>query len=166
MVSPDSDSSPPQAAAVTVLQEIYGAPSQAGFGSAVFSDRLAPDTSLNAAALQYYRYFVGDRWAQFGEQAWLARWRLVYTRPAAAVPNIVAELQNLADAEALRSTDLILEFIPDPVAGKQALAAVYDDPAVQQLMVYTVGDGAAMSGLLIAGETNEGIAIALIVLLD
>ncbi len=46
MVSPGSHAPQPLAAAVTVLQTLYGQPSQAGFGSAVFEQLIEPGTDL------------------------------------------------------------------------------------------------------------------------
>jgi hypothetical protein len=57
---------PPQ---VADLQAIYGLPSQIGFGSAVFYERVDRAEDLEPVALSIYRYFVGDLWERFGETA-------------------------------------------------------------------------------------------------
>lgn len=149
------------AAALANLQASYGAPSQAGFGSAVFYTRLQPTDDLATAALAQYRYFVGDLWERYGADAWLGPWREVYARPAGASHDITAELRGIDDREAALAVPLILDV--DPVA----LAAVFDDPGTTELRVFTLGDGEAMSGLLIsARRALPAAAIFLVFLMD
>jgi hypothetical protein len=65
------------------------------------------------------------------------------------------------------SIPMILEVVENAEAARQALAAAYDDAAVTGLAVYTVGDGEAMSGLLVAGRRGEtGEATFLVFLMD
>jgi len=62
---------------------------------------------------------------------------------------------------------MILDEVDDAAAARSALAAAYDDPAVTELRVFNLGDGAEMAGLLIAarrGATDD--AIFLVFLLD
>lgn len=148
------------------LQAIYGSPSQAGFGSAVFCDRVARAEDLDAAALKYYRHFVGAHWEQFGEDAWMSGWKPIYVRQAVDRRGILTELRGITERDARASVELLLDTIDDPAAGQKALSAVYDDAAVENLQVYTLGDGAAMSGLLIAGRDRGGDATFLVFLLD
>jgi len=148
------------------LQAIYGSPSQAGFGSAVFCERVARAEDLGAAALKQYRHFVGAHWERFGEEAWMSGWQQIYVRQADDRRGILTELRGLTDREARSSVELLLDNIDDAAAGQKALSAVYDDPTVETLQVYTLGDGAAMSGLLIAGRDRGGDATFLVFLLD
>jgi hypothetical protein len=151
---------------VTDLEAAYGPPSQAGFGSAVFYE---PDTSngdLPAWSLEKYKYFVGDLWDRYGEEAWLGPWRQVYWRPDGAVPDIVAELRAIDDADAARSVEMLLDNIADPEAARAALAAVFDDPAMREVVVFNLGDGAAMAGVLVAGRRTSGEAVFLLFLMD
>lgn len=60
---------------VTNLMAVYGAPSQAGFGSAVFDAAIEPGTGVESVALRFYKYFVGDLWQQYGEAAWKSTWK-------------------------------------------------------------------------------------------
>ncbi|MCB0201860.1 MAG: hypothetical protein KDI03_17475, partial [Anaerolineae bacterium] len=60
---------------------------------------------------------------------------------------------------------MILDNVDNAEAARAALAAVYDDPAVTELRVYTLGDGEAMSGLLVAGRRGSE-ATFLVFLLD
>ena len=49
---------------------------------------------------------------------------------------------------------------------RAALAAAFDDPAVTELAAYTLGDGAAMAGILVAGRRDDGADTFLVFLLD
>jgi hypothetical protein len=152
---------------VTQLEAHFGVPSQTAFGSAVFSTNVQPDQDLEQVALATYRHFVGDLWDRYGKAAWLTPWQVVYTRPASAAPDITAELATLPDPAARLSASLLLEDLPDPDAAHTALTAAFDDAAVRELVVYRLGDGAAMSGILIAARRSQSDeAILLILLLD
>jgi hypothetical protein len=151
---------------IGALKKVYGAPSQAGFGSAVFYEKLAPGTVLEQAALRYYRYFVGNLWDRYGETAWMTPWKQVYTRPPGAKADIVGELSAIADPTARLSVPLLLEPGGNSESAQKALSKTYDDVSVIELHVYTLGDGAALSGLLIAGRRNNGEATFLVLLFD
>ncbi len=152
---------------VTALEAAYGAPSQAGFGSAVFYEPLGADDSLTDAALAKYKYFVGDLWERWGEDAWMGPWKEVYTRKPGAKPDIVAELRGIADPDAAISAPMILDVVQDAEGARAALAAAFDDPAVTELRVFNLGDGGAMSGILVAGRRGEtSDATFLVFLLD
>lgn len=162
-----SSSDQPQSEAVTLLQAIYGPPSQAGFGSAVFHEQLPPGTALAAIALQGYQHFVGPLWEQFGADAWMSAWKRVYVRPDGIQPNIVAELGAIADPLAAQYVPMLLLAETENYArAQQALASVFDDPQMTDLRLYAIGDGAAMSGLLLAGGHITGETTILISLLD
>jgi hypothetical protein len=152
---------------VAALEAAYGAPSQAGFGSAVFYEPVKTDDGLDQAALAKYRFFVGDLWERYGEAAWMGPWRRVYTRLADGTPDIVAELRGMGDRQARVSASMVLDEVEGAETARAALAAAFDDPAVSELVVYTVGDGAAMAGILVAGRRGDtGEAIFLVFLLD
>ncbi len=161
-----SQSSHPKPEYVAQLEAVYGAPSQAGFGSAVFYAPVEQADDLDAIALKYYRYFVGDLWERFGEAAWMGPWKSVYTRQAGSKPDIVTELRAIADPNARLSAPMILDNISDPEQAQKALSAAYDDATVETLAVYTLGDGEAMSGLLLAGRRKTGETTFLVFLLD
>lgn len=165
MVYSSSDQS--QSEAVTLLQAIYGPPSQAGFGSAVFHEQLPPGTALEAIALRYYQHFVGPLWEQFGADAWMSTWKQVYVRPDGIQPDIVAELGAIADPLAAPYVPiLLLSETEDHASAQQALASVFDDPQMTDLKLYAIGDSAAMSGLLLAGGRITGETTILVSLLD
>jgi hypothetical protein len=160
---------PEQAKSETVanLEAAYGTPSQAGFGSAVFHEQLDAAGDLRQMALEKYKYFVGDLWERFGAEAWMGPWKEVYTRDAGAKGDIVAELRGIQDPDAARSVPMILENIEGADRARAALSAVYDDPAMTELRVFNLGDGEAMSGLLVAGRRAAmGDATFLVFLLD
>lgn len=166
MMCPSSDQAHTPSEAVTVLQALYGQPSQAGFGSAVFDGLIPAGEDLEAIALQYYQHFVGNLWEQYGETAWMSTWKRVYGRPPGRQPDIVAELREIADPAATNYIPiLLLDETDDQARAQQALAAVFDHPQVTDLSVYAIGDGAALSGLLLAGYRPNEVTI-LISLLD
>lgn len=140
---------------VTQLVASYGAPSQAGFGSAVFYQPLQPSEDLQAAALTIYQFFVSDLWERYGADAWLGPWKTVYVRTSGAPRDIVAELRSIRDRSAASSISLILDELEQAEQARAALATAYDDPTVAELAVYTIGDGAAMSGILLAGRRKD-----------
>ena len=152
--------------AVAALEAVYGPPSQAGFGSAVFYDPLAPGVDLEQAALARYQFFVGDLWERYGADAWMGPWQRVYSRPAGAAREIVAELRALAKRDAAISASVLLDSVEAPEQAQAAMAAAFDDPAVAEVTVYTLGDGGAMAGLLVAGQRQDRGAIFLVFLLD
>jgi len=152
---------------VTDLEKAYGAPSQEAFGGAVFFERLKSDADLEKEALAKYKYFVGEQWDRLGgDKAWLGPWKKVYSRKAGSRHDIAKELNGIEDADASISVPLVLELIQNAEAAVKALAAAYDAPEVTELNAYTIGDGGAMSGLLLAGRRENGEATFLAVLMD
>jgi hypothetical protein len=150
---------------VTGLQAAYGAPSQAGFGSAVFFERMKADDDLTQAALAKYKYFTGELWERWGEAAWMGPWKEVYARKPGAKADIVAELRGITDQDAAISAPMILDSVQDAEKARAALAAAYDDPAVTELRVFNLGDGGAMSGILVAGRRGAAREAAFLVFL-
>ena len=149
------------------LEAAYGPPSQAGFGSAVFYEPIGADDSLADAALAKYKYFAGELWDRYGAGAWMGPWKEVYARPAGAKPDVVAELCAIIDTNAALSAPIILDVVQDAEKAHAALAAAFDDPAVTELRVFNLGDGSAMSGILVAGRRGAtGEATFLVFLLD
>jgi hypothetical protein len=151
---------------VVDLEGPYGPPSQEGFGAAVFFEVADASDDLAALALKYYKYFVGDLWARWGEEAWMGPWKEVYTRKKGAKHDVANEVRGIDDPDASISVPLVLETMKDPEAAVKALSAAYDDPDVTDFRVFTIGDGGAMSGLLLAGRRENGEATFLAVLMD
>ncbi len=96
----------------------------------------------------------------------MGSWKEVYARKTDSTPDIVGELKGITDADASSSVPMILEVVENAAAARQALSAAYDDPAVTELRVYNLGDGEAMSGLLVAGRRDNGEATFLGFLMD
>lgn len=152
---------------VEQLENVFGPPSSEGFGSAVFSETIEEGRDLEAVALDVYRRFTGDLWERWGEAAWMGPWSQVLGRAVDGRRNVVSELRGIEDAGARSSVGMMLETGGDPIAVSRALASAFDDPAVTRLQAFTIGDGEAMSGLLVAGEReSRSEGIFLIFLLD
>ena len=75
-------------------------------------------------------------------------------------------MRAIDDADAALSVEMILDNIDEPAAARAALAAVFDDPAMREVVVFNLGDGAAMSGVLVAGRRTTGEAVFLLFLMD
>lgn len=163
---PPSDSADPKPDYVLLLEAAYGAPSQSSFGSAVFYQHLTAGQDLEIQALEMYRYFVGDLWQRYGEDAWMGPWKQVYVRDPGTQPDIVVELRAIRDPDAAISVPMILDNLQDAERARAALSAAYDDLSVAGLQVYNLGDGEAMSGLLVAGRRVNGETTFLVFLLD
>ncbi len=151
---------------VVAMEAAYGVPSQNGFGSAVFFERVQSDAQLETLAQTYYQYFVGDKWDAWGPDTWLAPWKEVYVRPATADHRVEAELRGIQDADTQMQVGMILDVVEDAAAARKALSGAFDAPDVVDLRAYLIGDGAAMSGLLLAGRRDNGEATFLVFLLD
>jgi hypothetical protein len=150
---------------VRALSEHYGQPNQNGFGSTVlFASRAKSGDELGKLAAAAYRYFMGPQWERRGEAVWLGPWKMLHQRNGPG--DIVAELRSLPDTLARSSGDMILDSPPDPEAAHAALSQTFDGPEVRELLLYSVGDGDAMSGLLIAVRRDNGEATFLVFLLD
>lgn len=147
------------------LQSAFGPPSQQAFGSSVFFTANA-NTSLDDEALSRYRYFLGTTWEKLGEQNWLSNWELVYERKSDAKADIVSELKSISDRNVRQSAGLLLENQENISAATQALQNAFDHPQLKELKVFKIGDGAAMSGLLIVASIHDQGLLSLILLLD
>ena len=148
---------------VSALEAVFGPPSQAGFGSAVFYTQSEAAGGLEGAAKEAYQHFTGDLWERYGAGAWLRSWQQVYTRPPAAQHAVVAELRRLDDRSAWKSAGVLLHDVEDPQA---ADSAAFGDTAVTDLAIYKIGDGNALAGLLLAAQRGAGETMLPVFLLD
>ena len=139
---------------VVELERVLGGPSQSGFGASVFYERSSPE-DLDQVALLRYQYFVGKKWEQFGAENWLGVWELLYKRRSGTPADILRELAAISDPSARSSTCLLTDGHSDPQAACVALAAAFNDASISDLRIYKIGDGEAMSGILIAARQSE-----------
>ena len=108
------------------------------------------------AALAKYKYFTGELWERWGEAAWMGPWKEVYARPTGAKAGHRGRAaRHRRPRRAAHSVPMILENIEGADKARAALAAAYDDPAVTELRVFNLGDGGAMSGILVAGRRRR-----------
>jgi hypothetical protein len=154
----------PRPGYVEALEERFGSPNRNGFGSTVLFGTAANRDELVRLAGEAYKYFVGDLWDKWGEAAWMSAWRLVFERTTSR--GIVAELSELPDPQARSSADVILNGTEDPISSSAVLAEAFDHPAIEELIVYNIGDGGAMSGLLVAARRTNDEATFLVFLMD
>jgi hypothetical protein len=151
---------------VQSLEASFGAPSQSGFGSAVFYKQLKSEADLDQESLKIYQYFVGDTWERYGQEAWMSAWKKVYTRSPGAKHDVIAELNAINEANATLSVPMFLTGIENPEPAQKALARAFDDQTVVDLEVFTLGDGGAMSGILITGRRKNGETTFVTFLMD
>lgn len=151
---------------VAELEKVFGGPSQAAFGTSVFFEPAAePHADLDQQALAKYKYFVGENWDRFGADNWLGTWSLVSQRQPGEKPDFLGELSRISDAAARLSASTMVDCHEDPSRAKEALVKAFDDGSVKDLRVYRIGDGEAMSGVLIGAVYPEGAAF-LVFLMD
>ena len=148
------------------LEAVYGLPSQEAFGSAVFFELAGEDNDLEDLAKDVYQTFVGDKWQEWGEEAWMSPWKEAYRRPDDKEHDVLAELRVIEDFLTQLQVEQILDNIEDAQKGQQALATAYDADEVTEMRAYNIGDGGAMSGLLLAGQRTNSEATFLVFLLD
>jgi hypothetical protein len=97
----------------------------------------------------------------------MGAWREVYSRGEGTHHDIVSELRGIADPDTRNSVPMILEVVEDAAAARAALSAAFDAPQVTELRVFNLGDGGAMSGLLVAGRREPaGETVVLVFLMD
>jgi hypothetical protein len=151
---------------IEALEMVYGKAGNAGFGSAVFFETAKQQTGLAAIALDVYKQFMGEKWRAETEATWLSGWKLVYERSPGTVPDILTELNNIKDTDAKRSVPLLTELIDQAEQGRLALAAAFNHPEISHVAVFTVGDNAAMSGLILSGIYADHSSCSVISLMD
>jgi hypothetical protein len=149
---------------VRQLETVFGKPSQSGFGTTVLFDHANHRDDLERLALEKYKYFTGNLWEKYGQAAWMGSWRMVHEREGAG--NIVSELHGIEDVEARRSASAFLDGVADPQETKQALSQALDDRQVENVMVFNVGDGEALSGILLAARGTDNGAFFIVFILD
>lgn len=168
-----------QPADITTLQQIFGGPDVHAMGSSVVAVEINPNhVDLETLAQKQYQNFCGEIWNRFGPENWLGPWCELYRRSSNPLEasNILEELRGLKDDHSIDLVvSMLLDNIDNPEGAHAALTRVFDDPAIDQLSFYRLGDGEAFNGLLIAatthllatvGEETIGKAIFLTFLMD
>lgn len=158
---------PESSTAFLALQKIYGGPEVTGMGSSVTEIALPEQGKLEEIAKQRYQKFCGEIWERFGPKNWMSQWAEVYRRPTGQTGKILEELRGLEDHNASMAGSMILDNIDEPESAHEILSEVFDDPAINRLSIFRLGDGEAYSGLLIAADRGPGqAAIFLTFLMD
>ena len=152
---------------VVELERVYGMPSENAFGSSVFYDAVEmSEGSLEQAAIAKYKHFAGETWERYGEENWMAEWRAIYTRDSNTTQDFVVELRSISDPGARLSVSLLIEKGDHTTEAHAALSKAFDDNSVSELQVYKIGDGDAMSGILIASRRPKAGSVFLVLLMD
>jgi hypothetical protein len=151
---------------IEALEKIYGKATDTGFGSAVFHGAAAIGISADSIALVHYKSFMGKQWDAQSEGKWMGSWKTVYERPPGIKADILAELATITDPCAKTSIPLLTELVEDAANGTKALAAAFNHPDVTSAVLHTIGDGEAMSGLILTALYNRAYACSVIALMD
>ena len=152
---------------VVALERAFGEPSQSAFGSATFFVPAAKQSqSLEVDAAAIYRHFIGEAWERLGETNWLNEWSCVYVRQQNSSLGIVVEMKSINDREARQSIGLLLENTEDSIASSDAIQTAFDHALVSELRIYKIGDGSALSGILIAARLLDTGSLFLALLMD
>jgi len=155
------------AKALERLEEVFGKPSKATLGSAVFtSSEIIDGQKLDDFAQKSYKHFVGEAWETIGEANWTKLWSRLYRRADGKESGILSELKDLSDSATSLAASQVTENHDDPTAAEQALQMVFDSSAIRDVSIYRIGDSEAISGVLIAGILGSGTAVALVYLMD
>lgn len=147
------------------LEAAFGGPSDDGFGSSVFRRSLGPGSELESIALDVYRYFVGVLWDRYGEDAWLAQWGEMDAQTAGGQASILDRLSSLPDPLVRSVADMLVNGGEDADSRQAALKTAFDKDQFSESRIYRIGDGEAMSGLIIAGanpKTVEAVFVAIL----
>jgi hypothetical protein len=153
-------------ALMTSLEAVYGTANDKGFGSTVYHEASLPGESISELARRHYTKFLGKQWNSSTEKRWMSVWKKVYERPGGAKKDILAELASVSDQNAQAAIPLLTELIENADAGKKALAAAFNHPDLSTLAIHTIGDGEAMSGVMVSGLYGQIYSCSVIALMD
>ena len=166
-MTPATESSQEKPSSVVQLERLFGGPSRAAFGTAVFYEPAVVKTEeLEQRALANYKYFVGEIWERFGEENWLGTWNLVFAREAGERRQILDELKAIKDPDARLSASTMVDSHEHSEQAQAALSNAFDDPDVCSVQIYKIGDGEAMSGVMIVAQRQVQDALFLVFLMD
>jgi len=149
--------------AVSALEAVFGKASAEGFGSAVFSN-VTFEGNSTALAKQVYASFLGDKTTGEYGHLWMENFGEV--SHATGKTDIVETLNNITDPDAKRSVPLLIEIVSDAEAAKAALQQAFDADDISELSICKIGDGEAMSGLVVSGIYSNKENTSVIALMD
>ena len=138
------------------LQSLWGPCEPVGMGDALCRERWKPGAALEEWARAKYLVLANKNWEDFEPEQWLANFREVYRRPAGSTGAIVDELRALQGNNVELVVENVLTNRDDAAELRPALSAVFDGPHLAELVVYSIGDGEALNGLLIVGRHQSG----------
>jgi hypothetical protein len=94
-------------------------------------------------------------------------WKEVYRRTQNFKGDIINELKAITDLNTRFSVPMFLDGIENPQKAQAALETAFNDSAISELTIHNIGDGGAMSGLIItAFRKTKGDATFVIFLMD
>ncbi len=146
----------PNADAWARLQLLWGPCEPVGMGDALCRERLDAGVSLDEWARAKYLVLANKNLEVFEPEKWLAQFREVHRRPAGSEGAIVQDLLGLQGNNFELVVENVLTNREDAAELKPALSAVFDGPRMAEVVVYSIGDGEALNGLLIVGRHRTG----------
>lgn len=145
-------------ALVGELEGVFGGASAAAFGSSVFFEKQLSSSyplSLVDASIDKYRHFCGETWTRYGEEKWMSGWQELYHRSPGATAGILCEFSSIKVQPFRSCAAIFLEENEDNDSVHQLLSRAFDSEGVKELRIFSLGDGEAMSGFLIAAEISD-----------
>ena len=136
----------------TRLQSLLGPCEPVGMGDALCREPLASDASLDEWARAKSLVLANKNREVFEPQMWLANFHEVARRPARTEGRIIDELLARKGDNFELVVENFLTNRDDAADLRTALTAVFDGPHMAEVVVYSMGDGEALNGLLIVGR--------------
>jgi len=138
------------------LQALLGPCGPVGMGDSLCREPLPAAASLDEWARAKYLVLANKNWEVFDPEAWLAPFREVHRRPKDSPGEIVEELLALHGDNIELVIENFLTNREDASELKGALAAVFDGRSMAEMVIYAIGDGEALKGVLIVGRHRTG----------
>lgn len=162
------DISNQERAFITALENAFGKASNTGFGSTTLYSFPATALAPELQSLDHYKRFLGAKWLDTPDQTnrWLKPWKQVYVRPVGSPADIINELKQLQDADIKPSIGLLIEFPEQVEQAKIALTNAFNDQNIHHLAIYNLGDGEAMSGIMVTGLYSSGLLLSVLAIMD
>lgn len=134
------------------LQALLGPCAPVGMGDAVCHEPLAAGVPLETWARDKSLVLANKGWENFQPEMWRAQFRELYRRPESATGAITDELAALTGDNIELVIGNFLDNRDNAGELKQSLTAVFDAPAMSEVVVYRIGDGQALAGVLLVGR--------------